>query len=241
MGHFQIRGKREEPRTQDTPFAQHEPEVILQAGDQQFTFTDGRRAVIHQVKTTNPWVVTIQNFASEEECKRIVELASPYLERSRVVGADNNHVSTVRTSNGMFLQRPEHLNDPTVKSLRQRISDLAKLPVTNIESTQVLLYKEQQQYLPHNDWFSMGDSSNLGRGGQRVKSALLFLNDVGHGGETEFPMAGVSIPPKRGTLILWNNVNNGVADMYSQHAGRQPKDGSEKWVAVWWVREREFH
>lgn len=55
---------------------------------------------------------------------------------------------------------------------------------------QVLRYEHGQKYEPHYDYFS--DKVNIARGGHRIATVLMYLSDVGKGGETVFPVAEVS-------------------------------------------------
>lgn len=61
----------------------------------------------------------------------------------------------------------------------------------NGEDIQVLHYEEGQKYEPHYDYFV--DKVNIVRGGHRVATVLMYLSDVGKGGETVFPKAEVSL------------------------------------------------
>ncbi len=68
------------------------------------------------------------------------------------------------------------------------------IPKGNYESFQVVQYQEGQYYKPHHD------SSNANKdriAGHRVLTFLLYLNDVGEGGETKFPDLGIAVKPKK--------------------------------------------
>lgn len=60
----------------------------------------------------------------------------------------------------------------------------------NGEDIQVLRYEYGQKYEAHHDYFS--DKVNIVRGGHRLATVLMYLSDVGKGGETVFPNAEVS-------------------------------------------------
>jgi len=99
-----------------------------------------------------PWVVIIDDFISEEECKRLIELgAIRGYERSRDVGeeqADGTFTSVEskdRTSSNAWCQE-ECLEDPVVQTVLKRIEDLTGVPDTNSEHLQLLKYGEGQFY-----------------------------------------------------------------------------------------------
>nr|WP_239094238.1 2OG-Fe(II) oxygenase [Bacillus sp. B15-48] len=52
---------------------------------------------------------------------------------------------------------------------------------------QVLNYWIGEEYKPHFDYFSPNKVDH-DKGGQRVATFLIYLNDVKAGGETEFPL-----------------------------------------------------
>lgn len=88
------------------------------------------------------------------------------------------------------------------------------------ETAQILKYAPGEYYDPHCD---------AGPNVPRVISALLYLNDVEEGGETEFINFGISVKPKAGRLVIFPS-NYAYA-----HAARLPKTGN-KYVAVFWMR-----
>lgn len=82
---------------------------------------------------------------------------------------------------------------------------------------------------------------NADKGGQRVGTFLIYLNDVAEGGETVFPKVGLSIVPKKGSAIYFHYANEqGQLDRLSVHSSLPVKKG-EKWAAAKWIRERNIY
>ena len=73
-------------------------------------------------------------------------------------------------------------------------------------------------------------------GGNRVLTALIYLTDVGVGGETELVNLGIRVLPAVGRLLVFHDTYEGSATKHpdSYHAGRPPQDGSVKWAANLW-------
>ena len=69
------------------------------------------------------------------------------------------------------------------------------------------------------DHVDVGDHASA----RRFVAALVYLNDVERGGETEFPGWGQVIQPKAGTVLLFPPLWPWL------HAGRAPLSGS-KWI-----------
>ena len=42
--------------------------------------------------------------------------------------------------------------------------------------------------------------------GPRILTFFLYLSDVEEGGETHFPLLGISVKPKKGKALLWPSV-----------------------------------
>ena len=81
----------------------------------------------------------------------------------------------------------------------------------------------------------------LKRGGQRIYTAIAYLNDVEEGGATEFRDLNISVKPKKGSILVWKNVLPGTTKVHplSLHAGR-PVTGGEKYAFNLWFRENKF-
>lgn len=197
-----------------------------------------------EMKTVSesPRIYYFRDFLTDEECDYIINLASPELERSRVLASNKEGaIDDRRTSKGMFF--PTHSQDPIVRSIEKKISKITEIPMKNGEGLQVLHYGVGDEFQPHHDYFdpSMpGGSESLARGGQRVATFILYLNTPEQGGETVFPEAKVKVFPKKGNAVLFYNVNpDGVEDPLSFHGGA-PVIKGEKWIATKWMREKPF-
>lgn len=88
------------------------------------------------------------------------------------------------------------------------------------EPAQILKYSPGEYYDPHCD---------AGPNVPRVVSALLYLNEVEEGGETEFVNFDIKVSPKPGRLVIF------PSNYAYRHAARLPKKGT-KYVAVFWMR-----
>lgn len=189
----------------------------------------------------DPKIIVFDNVFSVEECAQVIALSKPRMERSMTIdeGGDGEEVNEVRTSSGTFLERKE---EPLVQKLDQRIADLLKWPVENGECLQILNYQPGAEYQPHHDYFdpeASGTKVQLARGGQRVATMLVYLNECEQGGATIFPDVGLSVFPRPG-LGVYFEYDKPHESTKSLHGG-SPVVKGEKWVATRWMREREFN
>jgi len=104
----------------------------------------------------------------------------------------------------------------------------------------VLRYKPGGEYRPHFDYFppnQTGSKVHLRRGGQRVATLIVYLNDVEAGGETIFPDIGMSVVARRGSAVYFRFMNGSrQLDPLTLHGG-SPVLGGEKWIMTKWLRE----
>lgn len=186
-----------------------------------------------------PRIFLVRDFLSADERARIIEIARPGLRPS--VALDKS-VPNKRTSQGTFLSGAL-ASDPVVLALRARAAQLTLLPAEHGEPIQVLRYAPGEEYKNHVDYIppkSAQAAKRMARGGQRLCTVLMYLNDVEEGGQTLFPRAGVEVPARQGDAVLFFNVRpDHQVDPRTLHAGAPVIEG-EKWLATLWVRERPY-
>ena len=200
----------------------------------------GDRQVPVLLSLANPRVVLLGGFLSDDECDGLIAAASPRMARSLTVEnqTGGEAVNEARTSHGMFFQRGE---SELVTRIEARIARLVRWPIENGEGMQVLNYQPGAEYKPHYDYFDPaqpGSATILKRGGQRVGTLVMYLNNPERGGGTTFPDVGLEVAPQRGNAVFFG-YDRPHPDTRSLHGGA-PVQAGEKWVATKWLREREF-
>jgi prolyl 4-hydroxylase len=201
-----------------------------------------------------PYIYKIPKIFTPEECNSIIEVAKPKLHPSTVISrkeklksSKRDEISDQRTSSNTFLS----LNDSddelfkfTMSKFDAIVRTLTGLPSENKEEMQVVHYDVGQFYESHMDTFQENTASYKeeceDRGGQRVYSIMLYLNNVEEGGETEFPKVGLKVKPEIGTVLFWHDMVDGVPYLKSEHGGMAPIKG-EKWACTYWIREQTFN
>lgn len=200
----------------------------------------GDRLVTVLLTLDNPRVVVFGNLLSDEECDGLVAAAAPRMARSLTVEnqTGGETVNADRTSQGMFFKRAE---SELVARIESRIARLLRWPLENGEGLQVLHYGVGAEYKPHHDYFDPaqpGTPTILKRGGQRVGTLVMYLNQPELGGGTTFPDAGLVVAPQRGNAVFFS-YDRPLPTTRTLHGGA-PVLAGEKWVATKWLREREF-
>jgi prolyl 4-hydroxylase len=145
--------------------------------------------------------------------------------------------SSVRTSYSGNLDP----KDSFVRRLQRRIDSLLGFDRSHAEMLQGQRYTAGQQFKPHIDWFQQGSpgwAAEWRHGGQRAFTAMVYLNDVADGGETDFPRLDLAMIPRQGALLVWNNADrDGVPNPLTVHAGNPVLSGT-KYVVTRWYRCR---
>lgn len=188
-------------------------------------------AIAYQALSQEPLVIRIEGLLLAEECAYLVARAGPRLRPSIIVdprtGAPARHPH--RDSSGVAFGPCEE--DLVVRRINRRIALASRTEVACGEPLHILAYDRGQQYRPHLD-------AVAGAANQRSWTMLLWLNDDYAGGETAFPIAGLTVRGAAGDALLFENVTrDGRPDPRTRHAGL-PVTRGRKWLATRWIRQR---
>ena len=209
------------------------------AGEQAWLDAGDRRvqalALMHE-----PELIVLGQLLDAQECEALIEAARPRLLRSLTIsvktGGEEENID--RTSQGMFFERGE---SELIQRIEQRLAHLLGWPVENGEGLQILRYAPGAQYKPHYDYFDPlepGTPTILRRGGQRVATVVMYLNEPEAGGATVFPDVRFECLPVKGNAVFFN-YSRPHPSSRSLHAGAPVLRG-EKWIATKWLREGRF-
>ena len=199
--------------------------------------------LIHVVaRTEKPDIVLLENFLTNEECAQLIETARPWLKPAKIEGIKPSgaKISEIRTSLECHLRREE---TETVARIEKRIATLIKKPTNFGEGLCITNTHVDDQSLWQTDYFSpekQDYAKHLQRGGQRICSLIMYLNDIDEGGETYFPEIGFKCLPRKGSALYFSYHNKQEQlDRLTLYTGMRLNSG-EKWTATKRIREREF-
>jgi prolyl 4-hydroxylase len=191
------------------------------------------------MRLSDPVVAVFDNFMSHEECDELVQLSRTKLSRSAIVDPVTglNQIIDARSSYGTYFSVAE---TDFIARLDRRIAEAMHWPIENGEGIQILHYPVGGEYKAHFDYFpesDPGSAVHLAKGGQRVSTLVMYLNDVEEGGGTAFPSIHLTVMPKKGSAAYFEYCNNkGQVDPRSLHSG-MPIVRGEKWIATKWMRQ----
>ena len=154
--------------------------------------------------------------------------------------------SDIRTSWTTWCDYKECLEDPIIKRLTDRMSDVALVPPNNSEFIQLLRYMECpsaghpdcQFYRRHHDTIPELETMPCG---PRVYTFFLYLSDVEEGGGTKFDL-GFTVQPKKGKAVIWPATHNDrpfVQDQRTHHEALPVTKGT-KYAANFWIHQYDY-
>ena len=177
----------------------------------------------------------VQHFMTPEECAEMVALIESNPFPSKLYKGTEQ--PGFRTSSSCNLD-PHH---PLVARIEGRICTLLGVDRRHGETLQGQRYAVGQQFKPHYDHFFPSQpywEDERKAGGQRSWTAMIYLNEPGGGGETNFPNAGMCVSPRTAMLLIWNNMDMiGAPNTLTLHEG-VPVTAGTKYIVTKWFRER---
>lgn len=184
-------------------------------------------------------IYKIDNFLTRDECQQLIHEAEPGFRPSRV-GAKTGGVelnAEFRNSHTSFLS--ENSTAPVVVDVHSRLFDLYGSTAYMSDPMQVHRYRAGEKFGEHFDFHNVEQQrERIARQGQRSWTMIIYLDDGCEGGETHFPSIDVTLTPRTGTLVAWNNLHaDGTGNELSLHAGT-PVISGEKHIISKWFRNK---
>ena len=179
-------------------------------------------------------VYVVDGFLTPGECSRICRIALAHLSQSATTSGAAHE--TYRQSQTAHLG---HLDSVLVADIDRRIGDLLGLSGAPSEPLQANVYEPGDEFKPHTDYFKPLELKRFRRNpGQRVLTVLIYVEEPDEGGETNFTEIGLSIPPRRGSAVIWSNLaDDGSPNPYTRHAS-VPVCRGRKIVLTKWFNQR---
>lgn len=190
--------------------------------------------------SNDPIIYTIDNIITDEQCEHIINLAKTNLRRAKVC-ADKGEtvVSSDRTNSSYWIR---HDFDEITKNVCERISAVVNIPLEFAENMQIIYYDKNQKYNRHYDGWKHDKTehsfSAMNISGQRLVTALCYLNTVEKGGSTSFTKLNIHVPAEKGKVLVFHNVYKATNVLHpeTEHAGTPVLEGG-KYAFNLWFRE----
>ncbi|MCG7562047.1 PqqD family peptide modification chaperone [Pseudoalteromonas sp. McH1-42] len=178
---------------------------------------------------------------SEQECQSLITRLEGHFQPSTVVDQQGDSNQGYRTSCTACLEQISHQENIKIKN---KISALMGIDSAYLESLQIQRYGTGQEYKVHCDFFHESSPSYqkcIDSVGQRTWTCVVYLNDDFSGGNTHFTQLDITVTPRTGMALCWNNLSPlGKPNEYTYHCG-QPVESGFKYIISAWFREKPFN
>lgn len=176
----------------------------------------------------------MRDFLSAQQCRELIAIVDSRIQPS--VLFSEKVAPRGRTSSTHFFAQ----GLPATEKLAAKIGEVTGLDRRHAEPLQGQRYREGEEYRHHRDHFRLDRPHwqvERRRGGQRSWTAMVYLNAVEAGGETEFPELDLKIAPEAGMLVMWDNMDRkGRPNRATRHAAL-PVEAGTKYVVTQWYRQ----
>lgn len=201
-----------------------------------------------EILSTDPLILTIDNFLTDNECDHIIKISNNNLSKAKTCYYNDEDKKRLNDENFKGRTNTHHWikykKDKIVDNLFNKASKLLQTRNELFEALQVVHYNEKELFDYHYDAWNKNKKEQYDKycseRGNRIYTLLIYLNDVKKGGHTGFNLTKneIQIKPKKGKALLFKNLNeDGSLNTKSKHSGLPVLEG-EKWACNLWLREK---
>jgi prolyl 4-hydroxylase len=187
-------------------------------------------------------VLVVDSFVSRETCSQILEeLDYSYWHSSAVLElrSGRRHSEVRERFRRSVTAQQVWFGDQLlriVRKIEKQLSAFLPCDPRRLESWQATRYERGGSFGYHID----GGYWKRSEGGDRKRTYLLYLDTPAQGGETHFRALNLTVEPKPGRLVAWENLlPTGRPDHAMIHGGLEVRKGI-KTTLVTWERERSI-
>lgn len=198
-----------------------------------------------------PFIGCIDNFLSIEECNKLIELGSIKPVVSEIYTDNGLVVDTeIRDSTTTYfgdLESKDSNVQNIIDLIYDRVSATIGIDKSHFEDFQVTSYSKNSHFNVHYDFFIAKDHNVeytekikklLSKsGGNRMSTAILYLNEPESGGETYFPWPKIAIKTEPGKLLYFKyNYDDPMDNIKTIHESI-PVESGIKWIITILIAE----
>jgi len=200
-----------------------------------------------------PHLEIIEDLISPEICNKIISLleSQPNLftdARLSDYQTGSLDLKSIKTGHkAIYNQKYQKLDTPEyreiIQQIKEKISNVTGLPKDNICDPVPTKYETNSSFTPHYDFFIVNDKNKasltkmLSKGGNRMATAVLYLNNDYSGGETYFNHLYKSIWPNQGQLAFFRyDYDEPETNLKTLHTGKDIIFGT-KYILTFFIKE----
>lgn len=194
-----------------------------------------------QIFNELPLIQQCANFLSTNECNELIHYSKNKLIQSEIVDGTTGEIRTdyqCRSATTCIIDDNFSLGE----QIFNRIEQFTGINKSHYEYANITHYEVGQRFDLHADYFELTTRNNvkdrLRRGGNRIGTIIIYLNNVDEGGETSFPWLGKLVTPLQGGLIYFKyDYDDGEVNIRTEHESIPVVKG-EKYILTVWITEQ---
>ena len=185
-----------------------------------------------------PRISVFDNMLTAEFCKQLIAKHSQ-------TGMNKNSGYQSRVES--FAQVTEEVEDRGISLgvdpydydiLATAVVQAARIPYSHIEAIDIYNYETGQLLAYHHDYpYDPKQINYYKHGGDRVGTGIFYLNDNFEGGETCFPKHNITVIPKIGSFLYFQQDYDEATNWSTIHESRKITAGT-KWIASCFFSDR---
>jgi len=183
-----------------------------------------------------PPVKLMENALTDEECNSLIEEARANLVPGKIYGDSGDPEVSIKHRNCSA----SFVDDESLIGIqiRDKISKIIGIDKSRFDKITVIRYLPGEEFKRHTDYITgPNGAKNIEKGGYRIATVLMYLNDDFEGGDTDFPWLRLWVSPKKGSILYFDYSDpDPFVKRASEHCGKLVTKG-EKWLATIWIRE----
>jgi prolyl 4-hydroxylase len=181
---------------------------------------------------------TAEGFLDAAQCAELVELVRVALRPSTIStppsGESDQYFRTSRTCDLAG-------SHAAIARLDAKIAGAMGIDPRLAEVSQGQWYEVGQEFKPHTDFFKDYELERYSTPvlGQRTWTFMIYLNEPGGGGATRFADVDLTVEPRLGMAVFWNNLTaSGEGNNFTRHQGMPVTAGTKVIITKWFRRPR---
>ena len=156
------------------------------------------QTLVSYIVSVDPKISVIPNFLSELECEFLISKCEkigfiPSLVGRGIEGDDSENFINVESENRTSSSVTLSASDVVIQHIVDKLSAVANIPISYLESLVIVKYKSGEFFKPHHD------------GHFRTVTVFIYLNEGLEGGDARFTHLGLQVKPALGTAVMWSN------------------------------------
>ncbi len=184
-------------------------------------------------ESTSIELYTAEGFLDAADCAKLVTLIKSTLRPSTIAAPPSGEADKqFRTSRTCDLVG----KNGVIANLDSKVCRAMGIDRGLSEPSQGQCYEVGQEFKAHTDFFKAYELEKFSTPawGQRTWTFMIYLNEPEGGGATRFVDIDLTIQPKRGMAVYWNNLlPSGQANNFTRHQGMPVTAGTKLIITKW--------